>query len=76
MNYIKLTNLVHNISGKDTPGPVYVNADQICWIGTPVGAPDVYKTVVMLSGTFVNVRESVAEVMERIDELRDKAEPS
>jgi hypothetical protein len=66
-NYIKLTNLVHNKTGADKPGAVYVNVDQISWIGTPVGAADAYKTVVMMSGTFVNVKESVAEVMQLIN---------
>jgi hypothetical protein len=65
--YIKLTNLVHNKSGPDKPGPLYVNIDQICWIGTPIGAPEAYKTVVMMSGTSVNVRESIAEVIQLID---------
>jgi hypothetical protein len=66
-NYIKLTNLVHNKTGADKPGAGYVNVDQICWIGTPVGAADAYKTVVMMSGTFVNVKESVVEVMQLIN---------
>jgi hypothetical protein len=65
--YIKLTNLVHNKTGPDKPGAVYVNTDQICWIGTPVGAADAYKTVVMMSGTFVNVKETAAEVMQLIN---------
>jgi GTP cyclohydrolase I len=65
--YIQLTNLVHNKTGPDKPGAVYVNTDQICWIATPIGAADAYKTVVMMSGTFVNVKETVAEVMQLID---------
>ena len=55
--YIKLTNLVHNKTGPDKPGAVYVNVDQICWVGVPVGAAEAYKTVVMMGGTFVNVKE-------------------
>jgi hypothetical protein len=67
-NYIKLTNLVHNKTGPDKPGAVYVNVDQICWVGVPVGAAEAYKTVVMMGGTFVNVKESVAEVMQLIND--------
>jgi hypothetical protein len=65
--YIKLTNLVHNKTGPDKPGAVYVNVDQICWVGVPVGAAEAYKTVVMMGGAFVNVKESVAEVMQLIN---------
>jgi hypothetical protein len=60
--YISLTHLINN-----KPSPVYVNVDQICWIGAPVGAAPDYKTTVMLSAGQVNVCETVAEVMQLIN---------
>jgi hypothetical protein len=60
--YISLTHLVNN-----NPSPVYVNVDQICWIAAPVGAAPDYKTTVMLSAGFVNVCETLEEVMRAID---------
>jgi hypothetical protein len=60
--YISLTHLVNN-----KPSPVYINVDQICWIGAPVGAAPDYKTTVMLSAGFVNVCETLEEVMKSIN---------
>jgi hypothetical protein len=56
------THLVNN-----KPTPVYVNVDQIWWIGDPVGAAADYKTRIMLSQGSVDVRETVADVMRLIN---------
>jgi hypothetical protein len=60
-NFIQLTHFVNK-----KPAPVYVNVDQICRIGDSVGAGPGYQANITLAQGQVDVRESVAEVMQLI----------
>jgi hypothetical protein len=60
--FISLTHLVNN-----KPAPVYVNVEQICRIGDSVGAGPGYPTNISLSQGQVDVRESIADVMNLIN---------
>jgi hypothetical protein len=62
-NFIQLT---HRVNGKSVP--VYVNVDQICGVRDSVGGGSGYPTNIMLAGGAVDVSESVAEVMQKINQ--------
>ena len=62
-NFIQLTLRVNNKSV-----PVYVNVDQICGVRDPVGGGSGYSANIMLASGALDVSESVAEVMQKINQ--------
>jgi len=62
-NFIQLTHRVNNKSV-----PVYVNVDQICGVRDPVGGGSGYSANIMLASGALDVSESVAEVMQKINQ--------
>jgi hypothetical protein len=56
--------LTHNFNNQSTP--VYVNVDQICRVGESVGGGPGYPTNILLAQGQIDVKESVAAVMQLI----------
>ena len=63
MAWIKLTHNVADKAGGTQKKFVYVNVDQICRVGDPVGAGAGYLANVLLANGQVDVFESVDQVM-------------
>jgi hypothetical protein len=62
MSFIQLTHMV----GKDKK-PVYINTEQIVWVGDPSGGAPGYQAMISLAGgPPLYVLESVADVMTKI----------
>jgi hypothetical protein len=67
MPFITLTHKFEN-----APESIYVNIDQICWVGRDGGTPQGYAATLRLTNGSLAVVESVAGVMQLIEKL-DKA---
>jgi len=67
MSFITLT---HNF--ENAPESIYVNVDQICWVGHDGDTPPGYSATIRLTNGSMAVLESVAGVMKLIEKL-DKA---
>jgi uncharacterized protein YlzI (FlbEa/FlbD family) len=64
MDFITLT---HNVG--DKPKTIYVNVDQICWVGDAIDAAPGYQTLITLANGAVAVSESVTAVMQMIKQF-------